>query len=90
MIIKDIKDIHTNETRTDDKYPDRIGSKVHFVYLPVVGSVMILGYDKDNMGNEKTGYLKTSAVSEIVEDENNVIIYTRNSIYHLEKEHLPS
>ena len=90
MIIKDIKDIHTNETRTDDKYPDRIGSKVHFLYLPMVGSVMILRYDKDKMGNEKTGYLKTSAVSEIVEDENNIIVYTRNSIYHLEKEHLPS
>lgn len=90
MIIKDIKDIHTNETRTDDKYPDRIGSKVHFVYLPLVGSVMILGYDKDNMGNEKTGYLKTSTVTKITEDEDNVIIHTRNSIYHLEKEHFPS
>ena len=90
MIIKDIKDIHTNETRTDGRYPDRIGSRVYFVYLPVVGGVMILGYGKDNMNNEKTGYLKTSAVSEIVEDENNIIIYTRNSIYHLEKELLPS
>ena len=90
MIIKDIKDIHTNETRTDGRYPDRIGSMVYFVYLPVVGGVMILGYGKDNMSNEKTGYLKTSAVSEIVEDENNIIIYTRNSIYHLEKEYLPS
>ena len=90
MIIKDIKDIHTNETRTDGRYPDRIGSRVYFVYLPVVGGVMILGYGKDNMSNEETGYLKTSAVSEIVEDENNIIIYTRNSIYHLEKEYLPS
>lgn len=87
MKIKDIRHVKTNETRTDGRYPLRIGSTVDF-YLgmkPSVGNVMWLSYIFDNKGNTKEGVLKTSLVTNITETDVNFIVETINSVYYLEK-----
>ena len=86
MKIKNITYVETNETRTDGRYPLRIGSEVEFFeWEPTVGNVMILHYLKDNQGNPKDGYLRTSTVYDVTETETEIIVETRNSIYYLEK-----
>ena len=86
MKINDIKNIETNETRTDGKYPQRIGSSVEFLIEPVVDDVMFLMYILDNQGNPKSGCLQTSRVEDIVETDTEIIVTTKNSVYYLEKE----
>ena len=86
MKIKDIKHVETGETRTDGRYPLRIGSEVEFFNCePTVGLVMILHYLKDNHGNHKDGYLRTSSVCSVHETEGEIIVKTRNSAYFFEK-----
>lgn len=86
MKIKDIKHIESNETRTDDKYPLRIGSTVEFLYEPIVGMGMNLFYITDNQGNPKSGCIRTSRVDNIVETDTEIVITTKNSVYYLKKE----
>lgn len=85
MKIKDIRHLITNETRTDGRYPLRIGSMVDFLFTPVVGGAMYLSYICDNQGNDKEGVLRTSIVTKITESETEVIVTTVNSVYYLEK-----
>lgn len=85
MKILDIKSTKTYETRTDGRYPLRIGSTVEFYMKPVAGIGMILTYVTDNEGNPKEGYLRTSTVIDIDEDKYCIIITTKNSIYYFEK-----
>lgn len=86
MKIKNITYVETNETRTDGRYPIRIGSEVEFAfYEPTVGDVMYLEYIKDNEGNPKEGMLRTSNVRSIEETESEIIVETKNSIYYFEK-----
>ena len=86
MKIKDIRYTETNETRTDGKYPLRIGSTVEFMFEPVLDDVMFLEYVMDNQGNEKGGCLRTSRVEDIAETDTEIVVTTRNSIYYLEKD----
>ena len=81
MKIIDIKHKATGETRTDGRYPLRIGSEVKFYTEPCVGNVMLLLYIKDNQGNAKDGILRTSGVELIERKENEMIVTTNNSIY---------
>ena len=88
--IMDIQDIKGN-TRTDGRYPLRIGSIIEFVYpfIPMKDMVALCSYIKDNEGNEKQGTLKTSTVQKIYNDELDdtiLIIETLNSVYFLKKE----
>lgn len=85
MKIKDICLRSTNKTRTDGRYPQRIGSNVEFYVQPSIGNVMVLSYITDNQGNEKEGILRTSLIDNIVENETEVIIATVNSVYYFEK-----
>ena len=85
MRISNIQSTKTNETRTDDRYPLRIGSKVEFYMKPAPGYPMVLTYICDNQGNPKSGYLRTSTVVEIRETIDEVVVTTINSIYYLEK-----
>ena len=85
MKILDIKSIKTNETRADGRYPLRIGSTVDFYRTPIPGVPMLLSYISDNQGNPKQGILRTSNVIDVDETEYEVIVFTLNSIYHLEK-----
>ena len=85
MKILDIKSVETNETRTDGRYPLRIGSTVEFYMKPTDGLPMVLAYVTDNQGNSKEGYLRTSSVVNIDETKEYIVVTTKNSIYHLEK-----
>ena len=86
MKIKNITYAETNETRTDGRYPIRIGSEVNFAfYEPTVGDVMYLEYVKDNEGKPKEGVIRTSNICNIEETDNEIVIETRNSIYYFEK-----
>lgn len=86
MKIRDIRYTETNDTRTDGKYPSRIGCTVEFMFEPVVDDAMFLEYILDNQGNEKGGYIQTSRVEDIVETDAEIVVTTRNSVYYLEKE----
>lgn len=83
--IIDIKHRKTNETRTDGRYPLRIGSTINFYIKPCAGVVALLNYIADNEGNPKMGTLRTSTVTDIDENNNHIIIETLNSIYILEE-----
>lgn len=85
MKIKDIQFVGTNETRTDGRYPLRIGSTVEFYMIPVPGISMVLLYVSDNQGNPKEGYLRTSTVIDVDQTDTEIIVTTRNSIYVFEK-----
>lgn len=83
--ITDIRHKETNETRTDGRYPLRIGSVINFYVIPTVGSCAFLDYVSDNEGNFKGGLLRTSVVESILEDSSELILTTHNSIYIFEK-----
>ena len=85
MKINNITHAETNETRTDDRYRLRIGCEVEIMEDPYIGHPMYLLYIKDNQGNPKQGILRTSAVYEIEETDNQIIVETRNSVYYLDK-----
>lgn len=89
MKIIDIQHSKTGETRTDGRYPLRIGSEVRFYTNLCVGDIMCLEYIKDNQGNAKDGILHTSRVETIQRKpkEKQIIVTTRNSIYHFETDH---
>ena len=69
--------------RTDGRYPLRKGciGKMYFLEL---GNVMIFEYIKDNQGNEKSGYLRSSIVEDYELFEKGVTVYTMNSVYYFE------
>jgi hypothetical protein len=67
--------------RTDGRYTLRKGC-VGKMYLLDIGQVMIFEYIKDNQGNEKSGYLRTSIVEDYNLYENGVTVYTMNSVYY--------
>lgn len=83
--IIDIKDKKNNKTRIDDRYPQRIGSIVNFYLKPLVGSSCCINYLFDNQGEEKSGTLITSIVTNISSNKNEIIIDTLNSIYILKE-----
>ena len=85
MKILDIQSARTNETRTDGRYPLRIGSTVEFYTNPLPGCSMVLDYVSDNQGNPKSGLLRTSVVVDVEETKDEIVITTVNSIYHFEK-----
>lgn len=85
MKILDIQSVETCETRTDGKYPLRIGSTVEFYRKPIAGVPMILKYVTDNQGNLKEGYLTTSSVIDVDETKEYVVVTTKNSIYYFQK-----
>lgn len=85
MKILDIKSTKTYETRTDGRYPLRIGSTVNFFRQPIAGCSMVLEYVLDNKGKPKYGHLVTSTVIDIDETKCEIIVTTKNSIYYFEK-----
>lgn len=70
--------------RTDGRYPLRIGC-IGEMWLLERDEAMMFAYEKDNQGNEKTGYLRSSIVEDYELFKNGVTVYTMNSIYYFEK-----
>ena len=87
LTIKNITYVN-GETRTDGRYPLRIGSKVKLAYYLTNGACMLLDYIEDNQGNPKSGQLRTSSVQDFNETEDGIVVTTRNSIYYLEKRNI--
>jgi hypothetical protein len=74
------------KTRTDGRYPLRIGSLVEIVDM-CVGWRLNLSYVKDADGNEKSGFLSTSQVVKIdsTPSLDVITVTTLNSVYTLTK-----
>lgn len=70
--------------RTDGRYPLRKGCSGNIYYLKS-GNSMIFEYKKDNEGNDKFGFLRTSIVNDFEEYETGTTVYTLNSVYYLKK-----
>ena len=85
MKIIDITYADTGKTRTDGRYPQRIGSTVKFSLPHEPGHCLYLDYVADNEGNPKDGILRTSPVEHIIETDTMIAIYTLNSVYYFEK-----
>lgn len=74
---------HLNgETRTDDRYPLRIGSVVDFYNLEINQPMILEYYERNN--KPYSGYLRTSWVKEYIEAKGKVVVTTENSVYYLE------
>lgn len=85
MIIKDIQHVQNGATRTDGRYPQRIGSNVEFYIQPECGDCMWLQYVTDNQGNPKDGVLRTSLVTSIKDVGLELVVDTMNSRYIFSK-----
>lgn len=83
--IKDIRNIMTGHTRTDGRYPLRIGSTIYFFAEPKLNDCMYISYVADNQGNPKDGLLRTSLIKNIIDCDTEIIIYTMNSVYSFER-----
>lgn len=79
--IKDITDKY-GKTRTDFRYPNRIGSTIEFVKPVEVGEPAIFRYVKYNNGELVEDHItRTSRVDDLEWYNDKFYIYTRNSIY---------
>lgn len=87
-LIKDILFKRTGETRTDGRYPNRIGSVVEFISNPIVGTPLYFRYIKYNNGEPTEDHItRTSTVDDFdyYSKPDYLIIYTRNSIYYFKE-----
>ena len=82
--ITDITD-RGGETRTDGRYPLRIGSTVSFFFPLERNACMLLQYITDNTGAPKEGALRTSRVRAITNRGKELVVTTVNSVYYFEE-----
>lgn len=78
----------TGETRTDGRYPNRIGSTVHLKSLPEIGEPLYFNYVKYNNGELIEDHItRTSCVDDYDQYSHPgyLLIYTRNSIYYFKE-----
>lgn len=82
--IEDITDKY-GKTRTDFRYPNRIGSTIEFLKPVEVGHPSFFRYIKYNNGQLVEDHItQTSRVDDFEwTEEGNFLIFTRNSIYIL-------
>lgn len=73
------------ETRTDGRYPLRIGSTISFLFPLKRNACMLFQYITDNTGAPKEGTLRTSAVRAISNSEKELMVTTVNSVYYFEE-----
>ena len=72
----------TGETRTDGRYPNRIGSTIEFLEPVEVGKPAYFRYIKYNNGELVEDHItRTSRVDDLEWYNDRFYIYTRNSIY---------
>ena len=72
----------SGQTRTDGKYPNRIGSTIEFLTPVLVGDPVYFRYIKYNNGDIVENHTtRTSRVNDLEWYNDKFYIYTRNSIY---------
>ena len=75
-------------TRTDGRYPNRIGSTVQLNQYPIIGHPLYFRYVKYNNGERVEDHItRTSRVDDFDQysEPGYLIIYTRNSIYYFKE-----
>ena len=84
--LKDITD-YLGKTRTDDRYPNRIGSFVKFNQEPMLNIPMCFRYVKyDERGDTIEDHITfTTTIKEIKHEKDYVSIHTANSIYYFKE-----
>lgn len=70
--------------KTNEADLKRKGCTVNLYQLEL-GYSMILDYIKDNEGNYKSGFIRTSVVNDYDNCGDGFVVYTENSIYYLKK-----
>ena len=81
FFVEDITDKH-GKTRTDFRYPNRIGSTIEFLEPVKVGDPAYFRYIKYNNGELVEDHItRTSRVDDLEWYKDKFYIYTRNSIY---------
>lgn len=86
-LIEDIT-FKNGKTRTDGRYPNRIGSTVQLIQSPVVGEPLMFRYVKYNNGERVEDHVtRTSRVDDFDQysQPGYLLIYTRNSIYYFKE-----
>ena len=76
------------QTRTDGRYPDRIGSLVNLLTSPMVGMPLYFQYIKYNDGKLVEDHVtRTSCVDDYDQysKQGYLLIYTRNSVYYFKE-----
>ena len=83
--IVDIRDANTRQTRTDGRYPLRIGRIVKEP-KPHLGIPMVIEYLRNADGSDYSGmYLRTSHVCGwFINEKDNIVVETVNSAYEFE------
>lgn len=80
--LKDVTD-YQGHSRTDDRYPNRIGSDIEFLCPITVSKSMLFNYKKTL--NDKivdSGTTKTSTIMNVIEwADGSIQVFTKNSIY---------
>ena len=86
--IKDITDLE-GKTRTDGRYPLRIGRTGSFMHgTPTIGKCLLFNYitHSDGTPYEHFSYLRTSTVMDYsTHRDNSIVVRTKNSIYKFER-----
>lgn len=81
FFIEDITDRY-GKTRTDFKYPERIGSTIEFLNSVIIGEPARFKFIKYNNGKLADDHeTRTSRVDDLEWYNDKFYIYTRNSIY---------
>lgn len=86
-LIEDIT-YKNGQTRTDGRYPNRIGSTVQLNSAPVVGYPLFFRYVKYNNGEVvEDSITRTSRVDDFdhYSKPGYLLVYTRNSIYYFKE-----
>ena len=86
--VEDIVFVRSGETRTDGRYPNRIGSEIEFLYPVKVGYPCVFRYIKYNNGELVEDHItRTSVVNDYdsYSKEGYLYLYTRNSVYILKE-----
>lgn len=82
--IEDITYKRTGETRTDGKYPNRIGSIVEILDSPVIGEPIHFRYIKYNNGELVEDHITRTSCLEDYDSYSTpgyLYLYTHNSVY---------
>lgn len=74
------------QTRTDGRYPKRIGSTIRFLTPIIIGEPCMFRYIKYNNGEVDEDHITRTSVIDDYDNysvEGKMFLYTRNSIYIL-------
>lgn len=75
-------------TRTDGKYPNRIGSTVKLLSDPIVGEPLYFNYIKYNNGVLVEDHITRTSRIDDFDNYNKpgyLLVYTRNSVYYFKE-----